>query len=353
MNDIKGDIQQLKATLSITEVARTLGIQVKGGKFRCLYPTRHANGDRTPSVSISESRGYFNCWVCADMRGDVIELVQKARACTFFEALNWLKTEFSLTSGVDTKVFLKTEAHEDLFQPKKGPDVDTELKNQVIEAFLSYLIPVENTPAARYLSKRRIYKVSWDSMKIRYISNYGELNQKLIQEFGLDLLKQTGLYNDKGNLRYYKHPLIFPYYDQNHRALFFQARAIDSAVFPKELNLKGEIPYPYNVRLLNQKPGWIYLCEGVIDTLTLLGRNMDAVGIPGVKAFKLQWLPYFKEKKIVLSFDQDEPGKEATKYMQKVFDAAGIQSVEFGYGIHDERFKMKEGQDVNDWFTQG
>ena len=77
MQNKRDDIDRIKASLSITEVATALGIQVQRGKFKCLYPMRHAHGDRTPSVSISEEKGLFTCWVCEDMRGDVIELVKQ------------------------------------------------------------------------------------------------------------------------------------------------------------------------------------------------------------------------------------------------------------------------------------
>ena len=64
MNYSRDDIEALKASLSITQVAERLGHHVVRGKFRCPYAMRHAHGDRTPSVSLSESKGLFNCWVC-------------------------------------------------------------------------------------------------------------------------------------------------------------------------------------------------------------------------------------------------------------------------------------------------
>ena len=44
--------------------------------------------------------------------------------------------------------------------------------------------------------------------------------------------------------------------------------------------MAGPIPIPYNARLLDGEPGQIYLCEGVIDTLTLLEQGFPAVGVP-------------------------------------------------------------------------
>ncbi len=55
-------IESLKASLSITLVAEHLGYQVIRGKIRCPYPGRHAHGDRTPSVSLSEEKGLFKIY---------------------------------------------------------------------------------------------------------------------------------------------------------------------------------------------------------------------------------------------------------------------------------------------------
>jgi len=44
----------------------------------------------------------------------------------------------------------------------------------------------------------------------------------------------------------------------------------------------GHIPCPYNAKELDQRPGVVYLCEGPIDTLTLVEKGFAAVGVPGV-----------------------------------------------------------------------
>ena len=99
------ELKQFKAALSITTVAMDLGLPVVRGRCRCFFPTRHAHGDRTPSVSFSEERGTFRCWVCDDVRGDVISLVQFVKNCSFLEALNWLKETYGfLVRGAKPQV---------------------------------------------------------------------------------------------------------------------------------------------------------------------------------------------------------------------------------------------------------
>lgn len=374
------ELKQFKAALSITAVAAALGVDVVHGRCRCFYPTRHAHGDRTPSVSISEERGTFRCWVCDDVRGDVISLVQIVKNCSFLEALNWLKETYGFlvpgakSSAVNrVSVLRDVSADSNMLPPQslaivakaavrdasleyRPPEPVKELvsedeRKKIILSFLKMLSPVDKTPAASYLARRRIYKPVWDKMLLRTITDYGTLNNKLKEMYDLEVLKYVGLFSEKGNLKYYKHPLFFPYLDTKRRSSYFQARAIDSSVVPKELNLRGTVPFPYNVSALDGRPGWVYLCEGVVDTLTFLGQSIAAIGIPGVRSFKTEWLPLFKNKSVVLCLDKDEAGRSGTEYLQSVFAQAGIRTVVLGEGVDQfGQMTMKEGDDINSWF---
>lgn len=360
------ELKQFKASISITAVAQSLGVDVVRGRFRCFFPQRHSHGDRTPSVSISEERGSFRCWVCDDVRGDVLSLVQLVRDCSFTEALDWLMEQypFLVPNGARRpNVTASKSSPENATKSRPAPAlqemppveekkelISEDERKRVILAFLKHLSPVDDTPAAAWLARRRIYKPVWDKMLLRTITNYGELNRKLREEFGEEVLKYVGLYNDKGNLRYYKYPLIFPYLDSQRRAWYFQARAIESGIVPKEMLLRGTVPYPYNVAALDEKPGWVYLCEGCIDTLTFIGQKINAVGIPGVRSFKVEWLSLFKNKSVVLCLDHDEAGRSGMEYIGGLFNQAGIRNVILGDGLEGLPTAMKEGEDINDWF---
>lgn len=374
------ELKQFKASLSITAVARALGVDVVRGRCRCFYSQRHVHGDRTPSVSISEERGTFRCWVCEDVRGDVISLVQIVKNCSFVEALNWLLESYSFlapdakpvqgrahsspdgrthssspSSSVGANATSSRTGYQVIEEPYPEPEPEKQLitedeRKKLILNFLKMLSLVDDTPAAAWLAKRRIYKPVWDRMLLRTIVDYSALNNKLKDMYDLEVLKYVGLFNEKGNLRYYKHPLIFPYLDSGRRAFYFQSRALDKTVVPKELNLRGTVPFPYNVSALDGKPGWVYLCEGAVDTLTFLNQKIEAVGIPGVRNFKVEWLPLFKNKSVVLCLDKDDAGRSGTEYIQNVFNQAGIRSIILGDGLENIKGVMKEGQDINEWF---
>lgn len=221
----------------------------------------------------------------------------------------------------------------------------------MLAALLEACAPVGGA-AGRYLAKRRIFKRTWDSQRLRMLDDYAGVSRKLEAAFGLDDLVRMGFFNAAGHLRFYRHILLFPYYDITGRAVYMQARAIETEAagpggkgpMPKELSLAGHIPLPYNSRLLDGEPGQIYLCEGVIDTLTLLEQGFPSVGVPGAANFKAAWAPLFRNKSVHVAFDPDGPGESGAAKAIERLQAMGIEA---------RRLAPPAGKDLNDWFRKG
>jgi DNA primase len=334
----ESEIKELKSTLSITAVAQRLGLNVVKGRFRCFFPERHAHGDRTPSVSINEEKGYFRCFVCNNVKGDAISLVQIALGISFLEAIKWLKS--------DTPSIIRDSQKSPIKKSKQSGQKKEEhpkfFKEKIIFDFLSLLSPIPpNSAAGWWLAKRHIYKPTWDKVLLRLLDDYDHVSRKLLAEHSLEDLQFAGLFNSQGNLRYGRHPLIIPYIDERHRPFFFQARAIDKNIQPKELNFQGTIPFPYNKEVLDGKPGTVYLCEGAIDTLTLLGNGFSAVGIPGANSFKPEWSGLFRNKKVILCLDNDEAGRAGEERISSLLKEAGLETRSLGL--------LPDGEDINSW----
>ena len=398
----KADIETIKAANPILDVLRDLGIPAQNNRFRCLKPENHSHGDRTPSVSIWPDRGQFKCWVCPDVKGDVIDLVRLARGCTFREALEFLGRNTLGTpplpplrarpkgvgpatvgpthpaahpdarhgqpyfpesspaphsgppgAGAQSEPGTQSESLESLLRepvtaevphpPADGGMDDEILRHRILAALLEACPPVGGK-AAQYLQKRRIFERTWDQQKLRMIDDYAGVSRKLEAAFGFADLERTGFFNAAGHLRYYRHKLLFPYFDAQGRPVYMQARAIEADAKPKELSMAGPIPIPYNSRLLNGEPGQIYLCEGVIDTLTLLEQGFPAVGVPGAANFKPAWAALFRNKSVHVAFDPDAPGESGA--------AKAIEKLQ-AHGIEARRLTPPKGMDLNDWFRKG
>jgi DNA primase len=423
----KAAIEALKASRPILQVLQDLGVQVQHNRFRCPMPDRHAHGDRTPSATVSPERGSFKCWVCPDVRGDVIDLVRLVKGCSFREALQFLGApgeaprgkagldhgrlpagpgvgtgvgpddnasgtapipdasapghlnpatpgapaasaspphhprsdrhslfnKDQLVLGLDPAV---TKSDGPRIQPASASsspplpaprasseEMDANLRQDILAELLRLSVPVAG-PVARYLQKRRIFKRTWDGQRLRMIGDYHGIGAALEKAFGREALQRAGFFNAAGHLRYYRHRLLFPYFDRNGKPVYLQARGIENDVKPKELSMAGPIPMPYNVRLLDGEPGQIYLCEGIIDTLTLLEQGFPAVGVPGAANFKPAWAALFKGKSVHVAFDPDAPGENGA--------ARAIDLLKRG-GIEARKFAPPPGLDLKDWFPQG
>jgi len=360
------DLESLKARHPILEVARDLGLEVNHNRFRCPRAERHAHGDRTPSVTLWPERGFFKCWVCPEVKGDVIDLVRLMKGLDFSGAVAFLEKHSGYSPHPGSKTILpaggakqhsphhNSETQTEFFPARKElkpseksaatpppPREESETlksRSELIEAFLKLCGPVHGKAAA-WLKGRRIFQKTWEAQHLRMVENYGRVSDELRNRFSLADLQDSGLFNPGGHLRFYRHPLILPYF-LNDKPVYLQARALDSAIQPKELSLAGTIPCPYNAKLLDGKPGPLYLCEGVIDALTLIEVGFAAVGVPGATHFKAAWLPLFRNKSVYVVFDADAAGEAGALRAVALLTEQGIEA---------HRLPLPAGKDINDW----
>ncbi len=346
-------IEALKAAHPILDVARELGLDVRYNRFRCPAPERHAHGDRTPSVTIWPERGTFKCWVCPDVKGDVIDLVRRMRGCGFLPAVEFLRARGGAVAAPHAARGSHTpRSQTDLFpsrivppppRPPEWSDDDDRNRREVLQALLHGCRPVSGKAAA-WLRSRRIFQKTWTAQRLRVVDDYAAISDHLTQHFSPEALRAGGLFNAEGHLRFYRHPLLLPYFDAEGAPVYLQARALEAEIKPKELSLAGPIPCPYNAALLDGEPGHLYLCEGVIDTLTLLEAGFAAVGIPGAANFKPAWCRLFRNKSVFVAFDADAAGEAgAAKSIALLADA----------GVTAHRLAIPAGKDINEWLRSG
>ncbi|OGS37794.1 MAG: hypothetical protein A2293_16330 [Elusimicrobia bacterium RIFOXYB2_FULL_49_7] len=328
--------ETLRKEIPILEVAARLGLPVARNKTRCLFPERHKNGDRTPSLSFHLPSNTFRCFVCPDVHGSVIDLVMLAKRTDFKGALEYFKTEdFSLSRNGSKAVGRVTV---DVY--KKNDSQERLTRTNIYGRLFELCDPVDNE-GYRYLKSRRLFKKVVEASRIRMVGDYQRISEDLRADFSLTDLRQAGLFNEKGHFRFYKHRLLIPYL-KGKEIHFFQARAMDKETVPKELNPAGPIPFPYALYSLKEG-GLVYLCEGAIDTLTVIQAGFSAIGIPGVMNFKKEWLPLFKGRKVFSVLDNDEAGRSGNERLKKWFSEAQIP-----FSI----ISIPEGKDINDVFNR-
>jgi DNA primase len=358
----KADLEALKAANPIEDVARDLGLVVTHHRIKCPMPGRHTHGDRTPSVTLWPERGLFKCWVCPDVKGDAIALVRLIQGTGFAEAIRWLQSRsgMAFTSGTRSETqgsAAQPRATQARPTPSSAADAGSEIprgvpavttapdpeRSVILKKLFELAAPISG-PAAKYLQSRRIFKRTWEKQGLRWIDHYARISSDLVEAFGLPALQQHGLFNADGHFRYYRHVLLFPYFDLKGDPVYLQARAVQATVTPKELSLAGPIPLPYNIAALKQGKRHVYLCEGVVDTLTMLEQGMAALGVPGASNFKPEWVPLFLDHVMHIVFDPDAAGEAGAHRVEALLAEAGISA---------RRIPLPPGKDINDWLRSG
>jgi DNA primase len=346
----RASIQQLKESHKITQIAERLGLVVSHSRSKCIHPHNHSHGDQNPSMSFDDSKGLYKCWVCPEVRGDVFSLIQQVNQCGFKEALEWLSGGALPDFKPDHHANNKQIQHKPIFGHSHAPithdswtEDHEELRRLVVLSFLKKCEPIHSGEAL-WLKQRGIPEEVWSHQKLRSVKHYQRISEEMLHEFSLEQLEKVGLFNSAGHLRFFKHTLIFPYFNQQNHVVYFQARAIDSSVEPKELNLRGPIPCFYNHHKLQADTKVVYLCEGVVDCLTLLKTRFDigetAIAIPGVHGFKKEWTQSLIGKKVWLALDHDKAGLAAMKHISELLHQAQIEF---------DLVPIPEGLDINAW----
>jgi DNA primase len=216
---------------------------------------------------------------------------------------------------------------------------------EAVMLLLELCAPVRaGSRAASWLKARRVFKKTWDGLGLRSVDHYARATDGLLARFSPEKLAAWGLFNREGHLRFYRHSLLVPWFDGG-RPVHLQAFAPDPTVTPAWLSLPGPVPCPYNARLLDGTPGRLYLCDGTLNTLSLLEAGFPGVGVPDVSEgaeLRASWLPRFRNKSVYLAFGADAAGEAA---------AAKSIALLADRGVEAHRVRVPAGKDVGEWLA--
>ena len=91
--------------IDLTKLLEYFGVQLiypRGPVLRCLCPFHE---EKTPSFDFHTEQGIFHCFGCG-IKGNIISFVKFKKACSFYEACEWLM-QFCGLAG-DPEKFLHT-----------------------------------------------------------------------------------------------------------------------------------------------------------------------------------------------------------------------------------------------------
>jgi len=342
-------LDRIKSEVDIRQVARDLGFEVSTNR-RMVCPFHEED---TPSmVFYPMPQNEFHCFGCGK-HGDVINLYADVCGLDFKTALLRLAYTYIPGFGEPIQNPKKKKIEKVIVKkkPENAPFEFKELYSVIYEDFRDFCFaqkPTQSTyEAANYLRSRGIDDWMIRHFKIFVIKNYAQVNDYLKGKYTFRDLQDCGLVNDKGNLIFFVHPIIFPFY-QNDRITYLQARTIGP---PPEKTSKYQFlaNVPRQIFNLDSLRGLklnslVYLTEGAIDCMTLTKIGKNAVSLGSVNTYRKEWSKIFKRYRVIIWFDNDEAGRKGAKELREKLDLAGIWV--------EEKELQPDFKDINEYFLK-
>jgi DNA primase len=351
--NLRDTVAEIKSRTDCRDLAEELGLPRKWNSFLCPF-----HEDRDPSLSIKA--GGFKCYGCG-AEGDAIELYRRVKGVTFRDALEHLARRAGVPLSrfgrgraprARTATVVRQEpvapipANRADDPPAIDPDRRIALLTAFVEASRLRADYAPHAPALNYLKRRGISAATAIDAGLGFVSDYALAGGWLREQASLTELQATSLFNEKGNLRLYAHRLLMPYWI-NGEVVSLQARNIswrdkerDGA---KELTV-GPVTIPFNSDVLLEPQATVYVCEGAMDTLSLLELSFAAVGIPGARNCRREWVELFADvTEVVLALDNDRAGDEGAAVIAGHFERSGKEA---------KRLQLPEGvKDINQFLA--
>lgn len=330
------DLDQLKR-YPIIDLAKSLGLEVKGKQARCYNTQAHAHGDRNPSLGFDINRNRYKCFSCG-VEGSTIDLFMGVRGLEFSEAVKELESYLGLSNPN------KTRANSD-FKPYKQEDYPKPQIEPINKQFSYIYEELLNTckldkESRDYLNARGITDKTIERFSLTSINDYQKTNQHLKEKFNKEELQQAGLFNNE-NLIFYKNKIVIPFIEDK-KIIYLRGRYFDNGNAQtdgaKMLGLKGHTTKRlFNAEILKNLKDKVYICEGEFDTIILEQEGYNAVGLLGTTNFSQEMTELFKGLEVVLALDNDKAGKEGTKELAKMFLLKGqkVKSKQLPENIKD------------------
>ncbi|GAB3929188.1 CHC2 zinc finger domain-containing protein [Larkinella terrae] len=349
------DLLSLARTIDIVRVVTDLGYELhENRKIICPF---HA--EKTPSLVIYPQNNTYHCFGCGK-HGDVISFYAGVAGLDYTPAMHELAFNYlpeyqpdlykrgqlkkiqSAVLAKPEKMALPSDTSAYVYKPLYS-DIYEEFQ-RICEAQPASEVKTE---AWEYLLTRGFTETTLRKFRIFTVNDYSDAQSQLRRKYNLLDLQECGLFNEKGNLIFYRHPIIIPYYRKG-RVVFLQGRVIRNAseTVSRYQFLSGVPVELFNADVMDLiKTGQtLYLTEGAFDCMTLMQEGMPAVSLGSATMFKREWMKQFRRFEICFYFDNDAAGQKAAREYGDLFSQ---------YRISTRTKTVKEGyKDVNDYFSK-
>ena len=318
-------LDELAARNPIEEVVgQYVNLKRSGSNLFGLCPF---HGEKTPSFSVAPDKGIYYCFGC-HKGGGVINFEMEIEGLSYPDAVRALAQRVGMEVPDDEEYQSRYRKQERLWA----------LSKEAARFFVSQLHAPAGAAGLRYAESRGMSKGtltrfgigfapdSWDSL-CKAMRAKGYTDEEL-QGAGLVSVSQKN-----GNLYdRFRNRLMFPIIDVRGNVIGFGGRVMDNST-PKYLNSpeteifnKRKNLFALNVAK-KSKLGYLILVEGYMDAIALHQYGFDcAVASLGTSLTEehATLLSRYTEQ-VVLIYDGDEAGQNATKRAIPMLEKAGLQ----------------------------
>ena len=249
-------------------------------QITCPY---HANGmERRPSAGIRKSDGILHCFAC----GEIHTLPEVISHCFGHDedlmgtwGWTWLLKNFAITQVEERK-----DVELDFSRDKKASN-----NNGVVIRSNNYISDEELD-------------------KYRYIHPYMKkrgLTDEIIDLFDIG-------YDDTSKC------ITFPVRDIKGNCLFVARRSVNTKFFNYPEGVEKPLYGLYELSRLEKFPDEVYICESMLDALTIWCYNKYAVALNGLgNELSIAQIKKLPCRKVILATDKDDAGKKARIRLRK------------------------------------
>ncbi|XQY90740.1 DNA primase [Metabacillus sp. HB246100] len=324
-------LEKIQRTSDIVDVvSEYVQLKKQGRNYFGLCPF---HGEKSPSFSVSSDKQIFHCFGCG-AGGNVFSFIMQHNGVSFTEAVQTLAEK----NGIDLPTITPTDQGKTL-----SKDAEKMIEaHELLKKFYHHLLvnTKEGQSALDYLINRGFTRETIDKFEIGYALDSWDFITKFLSKrgFNLSLMEEAGLLVKKNNsddfLDRFRNRIMFPISDHNGATIAFSGRVL-SEEKPKYLNSpetkifnKSKILYNFHrARIHIRKNQQAVLYEGFADVISSTESGVEhAIATMGTSLTEDQARIIRRNvNEVVLCYDSDSAGIEATIRAAKVLQSAGCQ----------------------------
>ena len=337
-NDIINEIRNKSDIISI--ISNYVPLTKRGKNYFGVCPF---HDDHSPSMSVSPEKQIYTCFSCG-ATGNVFTFVSEYEHISFIEAVKLLgnKLGYNLTTNekVDTR------------------NVDYKIYEIASKFYQNNLNSSLGKNAVEYLEKRGLSREIVKKFGIGLSLNKSTLTNLLTNKgIKLDKLIELGLSNTLSN-DLFLNRIMFPLFDLSGNVVAFSGRIYNMKDSSKYINTKetpifkkGNLLYNYhNAREHLKKNDYVIIMEGFMDVIraSTVGIN-NCVATMGT-AFTKEQANIIRKMtdNVILCFDGDKAGEDATISAINVLEAIGINPkiIRLENDLDPDEYIIKNGKEA-------